>query len=231
MKTLYTLALLLLTTASLTAKPCECELTQFLPELIAYYENAAPTETLNDPLYKQGTLTDAIDVAMPYYLLQQELQLRPLTKKEVDYIANQLCFETDSSRVKGFNKEVFERYILETYKISKDDKNKNKIVSHFLNTYKNDLICKKASDSIVRRDMHIYKYALFRSIIDTFDELLLDEDNYTIDFNAYEIVDSKKETLVDYIDKLIAAGRHHKGELLSIRDVIVHLGGKKGSEL
>lgn len=231
MKTLISLTLLLIMAASLQAKPCDCELIKFLPELIAYYENVAETETLTEPLYEHVALADATYVALPYYWLQQELQLRPLSKEEVDYIANQLCFETDSSRVKGFNKEVFEKPILETYKISKNDKNKNQIVSHFLNTYKNDLICKKASDSIVKRDMQIYKYALFRSIIDTFDELLLDEDNYTIDFNAYEIVDGKKETVVDYIDKLIAAGRHDRGELLSIRDVIVHLGGKKGSEL
>lgn len=231
MKTLISLALMLMMAGSLQAKPCECELIKFLPELIAYYENAAPTETLNEPLYEHVTLADAIDVALPYYLLQQELQLRPLSKKEVDYIANQLCYVTDSASVKGFDKELFEKPILDTYKISKNDKNKNQIVSHFLNTYKNDLICKKASDSIVRRDLHVYKLALFRSVIDTFDELLLDEDNYTIDFNAYEIVDGKKETVVDYIDKLIAAGRHDRGELLSIRDVIVHLGGKKGSEL
>lgn len=223
---LYLVASFFLTQHAI-AKPCTCELTQILPELIAYYQNAENTELVISTLNESPI--DNTYVA-PHFL-QQELQLRPLTKEEVDYIANQLCFETDSASVKGFNKEVFEKPILETYKISRDDKNKNKIVSQFLNTYKNKLICKKAKDSIVRRDLHVYKLALFRSVIDTFDELLFDEDNYTIDFNAYEMVDGKKETLVDYIDKLIADGNHGKGELLSIRDVVVHLGGKKGSEL
>jgi hypothetical protein len=227
MKKQIALLLVIIAAGSLHAKPCTCELTQWLPELMAYYQNATNPEP--EHAYLNPMPADATYVA-PLFL-QQELQLRPLTKEEVDYIANKLCYLTDSASVIGFNKEVFERYILETYKISKDDKNKNKIVSYFLNTYKNELICKKAKDSIVRRDLHVYKLALFRSVINFFDELLLDEDNYTIDFNAYEMVDGKKETLVDYIDKLIEAGRHSKGELLSIRDVVVHLGGKRGVDL
>lgn len=231
MKTLISLTLILLTAGSLQAKPCDCKLIKLLPELIAYYENAAQTETPSEPLYEHVTLADATYVAMPYYSLQQELQLRPLSKKEFESVRNALCIETDLSRSAGFNKVKFEKPIIDIYKISANDKNKNQIVSQFLNTYKNDLICIKQQDTDIKRNVHLYKYALFRSIIDTFDELLLDEDNYTIDFNAYEIVDGKKETVVDYIDKLIAAGRHDRGELLSIRDVIVHLGGKKGSEL
>ena len=231
MKTLISLTLMLIIAASLQAKPCDCELIKFLPELIVYYENAAKTETSSEPLYEHVTLADATYVSMPYYWLQQELQLRTLTKEEVASVRNALCTETDLYRSAGFNKAKFEKPIIEIYKISANDKNKNQIVSHFLNTYKNELICVRKQDTDIKRNVHLYKYALFRSIIDMFDELLLDEDNYTIDFNAYEIVDGKKETVVDYIDKLIAAGRHDRGELLSIRDVIVHLGGKKGSEL
>ena len=231
MKTLISLTLMLIMAASLQAKPCDCELIKFLPELIVYYENAAKTETSSEPLYEHVTLADATYVAMPYYWLQQELQLRPLTKKDVEGVRNKLCYQTDSARVSGFRKDVFEKPILEIYKISANDRNKNQIISQFLNTYKNDLICIKQQDSDIKRNVHVYKYALFRSIIDMFDELLLDEDNYTIDFNAYEIVDGKKETVVDYIDKLIAEGLHNKGEMLSIRAAIVQLGGKKGSEL
>lgn len=231
MKTLISLALMLIMAGSLQAKPCDCELIKFLPELIAYYENVAETETLTEPLYEHVALADATFVAMPYYWLQQELQLRPLSKKEVEDIRDSLCIITDASKSSGFQKARFEKPILDAYKTSDFDKNKNQIVSHFLNSYKNDLICKKINDTTVKRNLHLYKLNLLRSVIDTFDELLLDEDNYTIDFNAYEIVDGKKETVVDYIDKLIAGGLHDRGELLSIRDVIVHLGGKKGSEL
>jgi hypothetical protein len=164
-------------------------------------------------------------------ILDTGLKLRELSKKEVEGVRDKLCYQTDSARVSGFKKDVFEKPVLEIYKLSANDKNKNQIVSQFLNTYKNDLICIKQQDTDIKRNVHLYKYALFRSIIDTFDELLLDEDNYTIDFNAYEMVDGKKETVVDYIDKLIAAGRHDKGELLSVRGAITHLGGKRGSEL
>ena len=227
MKKQITLFLVLITAGSLHAKPCTCELTQWLPELIAYYQNATNPEPEHASLNPMPA--DATYVA-PYFL-QQELQLRPLTKKEVEDIRDSLCIITDLSKSAGFQKARFEKPILDAYKTSESDKNKNQIVSHFLNTYKNDLVCKKFNDSTVNRNLHLYKLNLLRSIIDTFDELLLDEDNYTIDFNAYEMVDGKKETLVDYIDKLIEDGNHGKGELLSIRDVVVHLGGKRGVDL
>ena len=53
-----------------------------------------------------------------------------------------------------------------------------------------------------------------------------------IDFNAYEIVDGKKETLLDWIDKKIAIGRGPISQLKDLKEVLEEeFYGKRGKDL
>ena len=135
------------------------------------------------------------------------------------------------SLTRGFEVSTFKNYILDGLGVRHNVLNSNEIVANFLNKYKNKLICPENKTRIYSRKMHLYKVALLDGILDLYDEILLDDEEYQIDFNAYELVDNKKETVLDYIDKLIVENHGDIEELDSIRGVIIELGGKKGKDL
>jgi len=160
---------------------------------------------------------------------QQPIQIKDLTEKEINDIALRLCIIIITQ---GFEVKRINRIIAEGIDIDTNDPNINSFVSVFLNKYKNKLICPKDKRSSLSREKHLFKEAIFRGKIDLFDEILFDDENYTIDFNAYEIVDGKKETVLDYIDFIIQSGRGDPDDLDSIKDVIIlEFGGKYGYEL
>ena len=154
-----------------------------------------------------------------------------LTAKEVEDINRKLCTYLSISDSTGFYAEKFNKIILDGVGVSQASADANKAVSKFLNDHKNNLVCDAHSILSGNREKLLIKSALMDGVIDLFDEILLDDELYEIDFNAYEIVDGKKETLVDWIDFLISTGWYDLGELKSIQEVVIDLGGKRGSEL
>jgi len=162
---------------------------------------------------------------------QQSFRIKDLTDKEINDIALRLCAYIISTDTQGFKVKRINRIVAEGIDIDTNDPNINSFVSVFLNKYKNKLICPKDKRSSIARDKHLFKEALWRGVIDLFDEMLFDDENYTIDFNAYEIVNGKKETVLDFIEVIRYAGRGDPDELDSIKDVIIELGGKYGYEL
>ena len=68
--------------------------------------------------------------------------------------------------------------------------------------------------------------------MDLFQDHLLDAGFGVIDFNAYEIVDGKKETLLDWIDKIIAIGRGSTSQFEDLKEVLEEeFYGKRGKDL
>ena len=154
-----------------------------------------------------------------------------LTAKEVEDINRKLCTYMSISDSTGFYAYKFNKIILDGVGVSQASERANKAVSKYLNDNKNNIICTTHSILAGKREHLFMKTALTDGVIDLFDEILLDDELYEIDFNGYEIVDGKKETLLDWIDFLKEWGAHDEGTLLSIEEVIVDLGGKRGSEL
>ena len=163
--------------------------------------------------------------------LESLTQQEELTEKEIKEIAGRLCSDMAQSNTKGFNKKRFVKIITKGIGKNEDDHNINIYVSNFLNKYKNQLICPKDEYLQDNRTKHLYKSAILKGISALFDEILLNEDEYEIDFNAYEIVNGKKETILDYLDKLILTENYDKKELQMIQMDIEDLGGKRGIEL
>ena len=104
----------------------------------------------------------------------------------------------------------------------------------FLNDYSNCLIC---PESYCDRDHtfptnHLYKRMFAANCMDLFQKHLLDAGFGVIDFNAYEIVDGKKETLLDWIDKKIATGRGPTSQFEDLKEVLEEeFYGKRGKDL
>ncbi|MEL6562132.1 MAG: hypothetical protein AAFQ94_28360, partial [Bacteroidota bacterium] len=111
---------------------------------------------------------------------------------------------------------------------------KIKIISRFFNDNNNCLICGNDTSLKIRNNEHILK----RSISSNMPHLLrkaLETENYDIDYNFYEIVNGKKETILDFIDKILSnedlMRTYDKEELEDLMDMIEDSGGKRGKEL
>jgi hypothetical protein len=90
-----------------------------------------------------------------------------------------------------------------------------------------------------RQKIHLYKKAFANNFSEFFNQFLLKE-QYKINFNAYEMVNGKKETLLDYIQIYYASKRfkwyaskypEEAKKMKEIEQKIIALGGKKGEEL
>lgn len=103
----------------------------------------------------------------------------------------------------------------------------------FLNTYKNQIICPRFKvSSRVYPPQHLFKRILAVGMNETFEEYFFDLEEGDIDYNAYEIVNGKKETILDWVENWIAQGR---GDAEELRDIAYSLrdefGAKYGKEL
>ena len=159
--------------------------------------------------------------------------MKSMSDSEIKSIANKLCANIKFASSSEFNPAKFKNIILVDLDVSSQtsDSQKNKIVSDFLNNNKQSLICPESKDDAYDRDMHFLKTALLEGVIDLYDEIILDDDEYEIDLNAFEIIDGKKETVVDYLDKLLNSKFKGDTSYELLRDDIIDMGGKRGAEL
>ena len=200
------------------------------------------------------TLTENIEQFYEEYSFNAShvIKLKDLTPAEVLKIRNRLCMNISFATHSGFEASDFKKIILEGLGEKEDASNANELVSAFLNKYKQELVCPKDKTRKNSRDLHIYKSAVLGGVIDLFDEILLNEE-YEIDFNSFEMVDGKmeewhqlknipltpdsiigkgeKETLVDFIEKLMDSGQYDYEGMELLRDDVIDAGGKRGNEL
>lgn len=164
---------------------------------------------------------------------KSDIQIKDLSEEELGLIVKKLCTNITLATSTGFMRIEFEEAIIQSLKIKPaNEEEKNILIVSFLNKYKQKLICPKSKGDSNSRDLHIYKVAALQGITDLFNEILLDDEDFPgVDFNAYEIVDGKKETLVDYIEYLIGTNLYDNDELELLRDDLIELSGKRGSEL
>jgi hypothetical protein len=64
-----------------------------------------------------------------------------------------------------------------------------------------------------------------------FNDFLLNEEEFTLDFDAFEMVDGKKETVLDYIEKLIESNKYDNRELAVVKDKIEQIIIERGHKL
>ena len=162
---------------------------------------------------------------------QDDNKIKELTQEEIKGIRNRLCMNIFNASSFGLKPDEFKKEILTPLGFDIHDPNANKIVSSFLNKYKQKMVCPKDPGDLSTRDLHLYKTAIINGVIDLFDEILFDDDEYQIDFNAFEIVDGKKETVLDYLDKLLSTTHKGDDDLELLRDDIIDFGGRRASEL
>lgn len=167
---------------------------------------------------------------------QQEYpEAKKLSEEEFDQLRKQICGVIIMADTGGFDDKRFINMIAKALGLDLNDSQLNQKVSKFFNQYKNKLICPGRSTSVIplcNRPNHLFKYAVLFPIMDFYDEILFNKEaGFNIDFNAYEIVDGKKETIVDFLEKMVATNEYDNDTLLLLRDDIMDFGGKRGADL
>lgn len=157
-------------------------------------------------------------------------EVSKLTPKQIKDIHYQLCRDVYTDSI-DFNTEHFRSIIAKGIGIDHKVSGSNKLISDFLNDNHDDLICPKDPTDTTHRKKHIFKEMILRGYFEIFDDIVMDDDEYEIDFNAYEIVDGKKETLIDYIDLIIKKEGDPDGDYEFLIEDIQDLGGKRGADL
>jgi hypothetical protein len=112
--------------------------------------------------------------------------------------------------------------------------NRSQIISDFFNENHDNLICNGMSHKKHREYEHIFKRAIAHKEYGFLYHYAGNEE-YSINFNTYEIVDGKKETLLDYVDMILSdpvkRDEYNIDELKMVRLTLVEIGVLKGEEL
>jgi hypothetical protein len=130
--------------------------------------------------------------------------------------------------------DEFDRGILKEVGTDLNDPNRKKKVSDFLNKHSHILICGDDGVEGLREREQLLKRSVSSGLYGYLIQLALDEE-YSIDFNKYEIINEKKETLLDFIYLIIndvdLAEDYNILELESLARSIEERGGKRGKYL
>ena len=168
-------------------------------------------------------------------ILNQQLSYSQSKIEEAE-LARDICFDLYASRIQENSALSFENAILKRLKVKPTSDNERKqIISDFFNKNADILICgEDDNQSNTRKSQHLFKRSIAIKAYH-FLYYLTETDGYTIDFNFFEIVDGEKETLLDYIDKIIAnesrVKTYNLEHLEDIIDYVEEVGGKRGKEL
>jgi len=162
----------------------------------------------------------------------QKIEKR-LSDEKVKQVAIACCNNVNYAKTNGLDMPPW-KSSMEKYLGFKGNDEEFKVFFHkFLNTYKNQIICPQYKvTSRIYPPHHLFKRILAVGMNETYEEYFFNLENGDIDYNAYEIVNGEKETVLDWVEKWIALGR---GDADELRDVAYSLkdefGAKYGKEL
>ncbi|TDY13834.1 hypothetical protein A8975_0430 [Meridianimaribacter flavus] len=159
---------------------------------------------------------------------------------EVEMLGNKICLSIDINFGYDDAGEKIENIFLAHLGITRKTPNYKQQILELWNTYSNCFVCK--SKSVTKPELP-YPTHFLKRVVDfnmepqVFDQFLLeDPEEFPIDVNAVELVDDKSETLIDYLDKIIADPSRHKDYRLTvIKELRTYLiedyGAKTAAEL
>ncbi len=159
---------------------------------------------------------------------------------EVEMLANKICLSLDLTFGYDDGGEKIEDIFLYHLGITRDTPNYKQQVLELWNMYANCFVCELESfkKPHLRYPTHFLKRVVdFGMMTEIFDEFLLeDSEEFPIDVNAVELVDGKGETLLDYLNKIIADPSKHIDYRLNVikelREYLIEdYGAKTAAEL
>ncbi|MWW26064.1 hypothetical protein [Algibacter lectus] len=151
-----------------------------------------------------------------------------------DELASKICSYGYSTWGNTNPTDEFDRAILREVGTDLNDPDRKKKVSDYLNKHSDILICGDDGVEGIRKREQLLKRSVSCGLYGYLQELAIDN-QYSVDFNTYEIINEEKETLLDYIYLIIndvdLAGDYNILELEALADAIEEKGGKRGKDL
>lgn len=154
-----------------------------------------------------------------------------LSEEKMKRVTYCLCKDITDARLDGIDVPTWEDTMRTELGYTGTKADFPKYFNNFLNNNKQKLICPAIKDTILPTQ-HFYKRILAAGMNEAYEEYFFNFNDGDVDFNAYEIVDGKKETVLDWVHKWIASNRGDKDELIDVTEVLAdEFGALKGSEL
>jgi hypothetical protein len=165
-----------------------------------------------------------------------DIKTTPVGDPEVREFARNLCRKMTFAGETGKDiVKTMEDQLLGYMKITRDTPNYTDKIIEFWNANKNDFICKGKVDSATRETEHLMKRAIALSLHNhVLYKFLLNHPN--TDVNAIEYVDGEPETVVDYLNKILANPDASKKFVISdiedVREMLIdYFNAKTAAEL
>lgn len=137
----------------------------------------------------------------------------------------------------GGGKNKFKKALGMFLNIKEDDPLYKEKMSAFWKENMHRFICKyRKTQGREFPQMHIFKRLLYENHFQFFDDTIFG-DEFEVDFNFVEVRDGKEETIIDYLDALIARVERESDPLYNLnflkatREGIYNYGGRKASDL
>lgn len=156
-----------------------------------------------------------------------------LSNEKINEIAHNLCSDVIVARQKAYHIPKWEETMRDLLDYQGSKSEFPVFLNNFLNTYKNQITCPKFQvANNVYPPQHLFKRILAAGMNEIFEEYFFNFEDGDVDFNAYDIVDGKKETILDWVEHWIAQGRGDQYELRDVASALRdELGAKYGYEL
>jgi hypothetical protein len=156
-----------------------------------------------------------------------------LSDEKIKDITCKICDDIIEAREEAYDIPKWQETMEEKLGFNGTKEEFIKYFNNFLNIYSNKLICPKFQVSTnIYPPQHLFKRLLAAGMNETYEEYFFNLENGDVDFNTYQIIDGKKETILDWIIKWIDLGRGDKDELYDVLTALEdELGAKYGRDL
>ena len=157
----------------------------------------------------------------------QDIENR-LSDEKVNEVACAVCSNVNWAKSEGQDMPPWKQTMERLMGFKGNNEEFRAFFNSFLKTYKNQIICPRFKvSSRVYPPQHLFKRILAVGMNEIFEEYFFDLEEGDIDYNAYEIVNEKKETILDWVENWIAQG---KGDAEELRDIAYSLRDEFGAK-
>ncbi|MCT4641582.1 MAG: hypothetical protein N4A33_04740 [Bacteriovoracaceae bacterium] len=186
---------------------------------------------------------DTVNFASSAMKITENLNLDPAPNNLSKNLIMKMCMKLALSIGSKDTVEVTRQQVLEI--LGKDTNSSEPTVDsyevvNFFNTHLDKIVCTDTKHNPIRSKVSYFKYNIQIGNYAFVEKYLYktgctDDASKKLDLNAYDMIDEKKETIVDYLDLIIEDENNHVQydikRLKEIRSGLVHCGAKKAEEL
>lgn len=155
------------------------------------------------------------------------------TDEQLEGVICKICSDVIGARQNALDIPKWEETMRKYYGYTGSSKNFSQYFNDFLNKNNQRLICPRFQVTTnIYPPQHLFKRILAAGMNETYEEYFFNFENGDVDFNAYQIIDGKKETILDWALKWVEQGRGDSDELLDITSALEdEFGAKYGRDL